>query len=426
MQGDLSKGDPRSTPNPLPHDGPKEEGLVAPNPQSPNTPCLPVSAAKPRIRDQRPSRSPSSSSTDTCHPGTEHRSATQPRSRTPVPARKSAQQPRLFLDLFSGQHAPLTHAMQRIGCDCFQPFDIAVTPGVDILNDSRYRLILRVACSGIVGAGWSAPPCKEYSRLKLRRPGPKALRTPEFMQGVPGLSDAELLQVSQSAEIHARSRRVMRCIREAAGEAGIEQPPSSMAWLEEDNITLLRELCARCAHVAACEHGMDYYKSWAFCASLASIRTLASTCCHAPGARKSIAKQGNIHVSALTAEYPGSLAAALAALLQPFCTQTGICKASISDFANLLCEPVVHRRPPVCDGTGFTSTADHTNPKASSPFQDLIQHWQQYASQHDLSPHIVHHLAQGIDSRPLTHQQQLDLADIAHKCLRPSCSQAFS
>ena len=315
--------------------------------------------------------------------------------------------------------------MQRIGCDCFQPFDIAFAPGMAVLNDSRYRLILRVACSGLVGAVWSAPPCKEYSRLKLRRPGPKALRTPEFMQGVPGLSEEELLRVSQSAEIHARSRRVIPCVREAAGEAGLEQPPSSMAWLEEDNITLLRELCAHCAHVAACERGMDYYKSWAFCASFASIRTLASTCCHAPGAHRSIAglKQGNAHVSALTAEYPESLASALASLLQPFCTQTGTRKA-ISDFANLLCEPVVHRRPPVCDGAGFNSTADHTNPKASSAFQDLLQHWQRYAAQQDLSSHIVRHLAQGADSHPLTPQQQLDLADIAHKCLHPSCSQA--
>ncbi|CAE7296631.1 unnamed protein product, partial [Symbiodinium pilosum] len=209
--------------------------------------------------------------------GTERSSTPQPRSRTPMPARKSAQQPRLFLDLFSGQRAPLTQAMERLGCDCFHPFDIAFAPGLDILNDSHYRLLLRVACSGIVGAGWSAPPCKEYSRLKLRRPGPKALRTPEFMQGVPGLSEEELLRVLQSTEIHARSRRVTRCIREAAGEAGLEQPASSMAWLEEDNVTLLRELCAHCSHVAACEHGMDYYKSWAFCASFASIRTLACT-----------------------------------------------------------------------------------------------------------------------------------------------------
>ncbi|CAE7250633.1 unnamed protein product, partial [Symbiodinium pilosum] len=185
-------------------------------------------------------------------PSTEHSSTPQPRSRTPMPARKPAQQPRLFLDLFSGQHAPLTHAMERLGCDCFHPFDIAFAPGLDILDDSRYRLLLRVACSGIVGAGWSAPPRKAYSRLKLRKPGPKALRTPEFMQGVPGLSEDELLRVSQSAEVHARSRRVTSCIR----EAGLEQPPSSMAWLEEDNVTLLRELCAHCSHVAACEHGV--------------------------------------------------------------------------------------------------------------------------------------------------------------------------
>ena len=35
---------------------------------------------------------------------------------------------------------------------------------------------------------------------------------------------------------------------------------------------------------------------------------------------------------------------------------------------------------------------------------------------------LVSHLMQSIDSRPLTPQQQLDVAEIAHKCLRPSCS----
>ena len=105
-------------------------------------------------------------------------------------------------------------------------------------------------------------------------------------------------------------------------------------------------------------------------------------------------RQGNAHVSALTAEYPDSLASALAALLQPFCTQTGACKASISDFANLLCEPVIHRRPPVCDGAGFNSTADHTNPKASCVFRRLFFNWQ-HASQHNLFAHCASSGARG-------------------------------
>ena len=95
----------------------------------------------------------------------------------------------------------------------------------------------------------------------------------------------------------------------------------------------------------------------------------ASNCTHPAGSHKSIAglKQGGTYISTLTAEYPASLAKALATLMQPFCTSTGKHAVRISEFANLLPEPVVHRRLPVCDGAGLRSTADPTNSSKSSP-----------------------------------------------------------
>ena len=78
------------------------------------------------------------------------------------------QHPRLFLDLFAGVNAPLTAAMHAQGSDYFQPFDLGRDPKCNILDDSVFAILLRVAWSGLVGAVWSAPPCKEYSRLKLR------------------------------------------------------------------------------------------------------------------------------------------------------------------------------------------------------------------------------------------------------------------
>ena len=56
----------------------------------------------------------------------------------------------------------------------------------------------------------------------------------------------------------------------------MEQPPSAMSWLQEDNIAMLREWCAHVACVSACSHGIDFYKNWAFCASFESIASLAS------------------------------------------------------------------------------------------------------------------------------------------------------
>ena len=68
----------------------------------------------------------------------------------------------------------------------------AADAAFDSLDNAHFcRLLLRTASSGLLGALWSAPPCKEFSRLKLRRPGPKALRTPEHMDGVPDNSPAE-------------------------------------------------------------------------------------------------------------------------------------------------------------------------------------------------------------------------------------------
>ena len=278
-------------------------------------------------------RSRSSSSSSSSDSSDEHIAHPQP---------KQPALPRLFLDIFSGISAPLTTAMQALNADCFAPFDLDMDSTCNILDDAQYRLLLRIASSGLVGVVWSAPPCKEFSRLKLRQPGPKALRTPEHMDGVPSNSPAEQAKVDASTEIHKRSRQVLRIARQSGSHTGFEQPPSSMAWLQHDNITLLQELCAHCAHVAACQHGLDIYKSWAFCASFPSVAALACTCTHPPGQHQSIAnvKVSGSYLSAHTAEYPASLATQLALLMAPFCSSLGHSLAPLSSFSNLLAEPL--------------------------------------------------------------------------------------
>ena len=229
--------------------------------------------------------------------------------------------------------------MLQLGADCFSPFDFAMHDTHDILDDRVFDLLLRLADSGLVGMAWSAPPCKEFSRLKLKRPGPKALHVPEYMDGVPGLSVAEQARVDASAAIHCRSRAILRGVVSAAGQAGMEQP--AMSWLQADNVTLLREWAAHCSHVAACSISM----SWAMCASFESIAQLASACNHQTGSRSAIAgkKVGGKYLSELTAEYPPSLAQALAQLFLAYVTCHGIQNASIADFANMLPETYVPR-----------------------------------------------------------------------------------
>ena len=164
---------------------------------------------------------------------------------------------------------------------------------------------------------------------------------------------------------------------------------------------------------------MDLYKSWALCASFPSISSLACTCTRPPGMHRPI---NNVYLSSLTAEYPSSLAKQLATLMAPFCSSLGHKRVPLSHFSNLLPEPVVHRRPLVCDGAGMNSSADASNPStAPSPLQDVITHWLQFANQHNLTQSIVSHLCQARGAHPLTAAQQLEVAAIAHSCLHPQC-----
>ena len=133
-------------------------------------------------------------------------------------------------------------------------------------------------------------------------------------------------------------------------------------------------------------------------------------------------KVNDAYLSALTAEYPVSLAKQLAALMAPFCSSLGHKRVPLSHFSNLLPEPVVHRRPLVCDGAGVNSSADSSNASAApSPLQDVITHWLQFAAQRNLTQSIVSHLCQARDAHPLTEAQQLEVAAIAHSFLHPQC-----
>ena len=88
---------------------------------------------------------------------------------------------------------------------------------MDLLNDGSYEQLLRICSSGQVAYGAASPSCAHYSRLKLHRPGPKALRTPEFLDGVPGLSSAELLQVQESFMMLSRTITCLTLIYQAGG-----------------------------------------------------------------------------------------------------------------------------------------------------------------------------------------------------------------
>ncbi|CAE7204615.1 unnamed protein product [Symbiodinium sp. CCMP2592] len=91
----------------------------------------------------------------------------------------------LFLDICCGAAHPLTTAISSCGITCL-PIDLLGEEQLDLLNDDTYDHLLRLCFAGIVRLAHGSPPCKEYSRLKLRPGGPPAIRSPDHMNGLPG------------------------------------------------------------------------------------------------------------------------------------------------------------------------------------------------------------------------------------------------
>ena len=88
---------------------------------------------------------------------------------------------KIFLDICSGVDAPLTSAVSRLGLPALA-IDLLVDSLMDLLNDSFYEQLLRLCGSGVVGYSAASPSCTEYSLLKLRPGGPKAIRNARYAE----------------------------------------------------------------------------------------------------------------------------------------------------------------------------------------------------------------------------------------------------
>ena len=138
---------------------------------------------------------------------------------------------RIFLDICCGVNSPLSTAVQNLQGDVMR-FDILVHNSDDLLDSNCFEQLLRLCASGIVAYTGTSPSCCEYSRLKLLPHGPPALRTPDHMDGVPGISGPNLLKVQESALMLQRCIQCVHLTIASGGHGHIEQPKSAMSWNE--------------------------------------------------------------------------------------------------------------------------------------------------------------------------------------------------
>ena len=218
----------------------------------------------------------------------------------------------LFVELFSGSSRPLSAAFLHSGISVMS-LDILRSTAHDLTKDSVFELLLRLAFSGAISLLHASPPCRDYSRCKLRKgPGPKPLRTPAHMAGVPGLSSEEKARLDLSSQLMSRAVELAHATFKAGGHYTLENPANSMIWDEPAVRLLLQKSSADVIIGSACAYGWDIYKRWAFTSTFRDMQQLAADCRHPDSSHAQVAgilDPSGGFVSQQTSEFPEPLAA---------------------------------------------------------------------------------------------------------------------
>ncbi|CAE7257892.1 unnamed protein product [Symbiodinium sp. CCMP2592] len=226
----------------------------------------------------------------------------------------------LFLEICSGPNRPLSAALLAKGVSVLS-IDILLHEDHNLLNDSTYDSLMRLCYSGQVNLAHASPPCTEYSRLELRADGgPRAIRTPEHMSGVPDLSPSERQRLEQSKKVLVRTINLLLATYCAGGHVSLENPLNSMAWLEQEVREFLQHINADLNCVAACGYGMDVLKQWCFACSFRDLQQIACSCQHDPQSHAQVAgivDKDGVYASRATSEFPVQLAQAYAEAVLP-------------------------------------------------------------------------------------------------------------
>ena len=311
---------------------------------------------------------------------------------------------RIFLDICAGATRPLSRACLRRG-KCVLSFDILIQSVMNLLDDIEYEQLLRLCASGSVAYAGASPSCGQYSRLKLRKGGPPPVRTPDHLNGVPGISPADLLKVQESHTMLSRCLQCLILVFQAGGHVHLEQPPSAMSWLEPEVQAFLILIGAFCINLPACAFGWSIHKAWMFATSFSALQKLGSTCRHSQSDHESIAGRHNAagdFLSKDTACYPDSLADAFAELVDPLLSDHPVDLAW--PFPNAILPTKGYDDFPKSseDGGGLFSLPDwsQSNRQATDSLHNLRVKWRQMILDQRLDRQLLAYVAQRPSADP--------------------------
>ncbi|CAL1161087.1 unnamed protein product [Cladocopium goreaui] len=283
--------------------------------------------------------------------------------------------------------------------------------------------LLRVASSGKVGYGAASPSCCEYSRLKLRDDdGPKALRSPEHLSGLPNLTPWELQRVQESFMMLSRCVEVLTLVFQAGGHVHLEQPLNAMSWLEKVVRQFLQLIGASCINVAACAYEMDVYKAWMFASSFTGLRPLGCICQHPPNSHvrlQGLRDDSGAFASRATAQYPQKLAQLFANLVAPL-LDTSALDLQWSSLDALMPTKHLSEYPfAQIDGGGAFSHPDWSqdNRQEHDWFKMLRTSWMNRIISERLDKILLAHVASGNPSPPFSMETLTPFKDDLEKFL---------
>jgi len=314
-----------------------------------------------------------------------------------------------FLDIFSGASSPVSVAVRALHADSIEPVDLIFGQHCDLLDDGVFHNVLDLAASGLVGAALAAPYCSKHSMATLRPNGPPPVRTPEALDGLDTNTALQDLQVQESAAVHDRARHILTLVAAKGGIVVLENPLTSMTWLDGLMSAWVRATAPYLAAAAACRFGTDWQKAWLFCSNRPDILALGLGCVHPPKSHLNFAglrlPDGTFY-SRLTACYPQLLADALADIFVRFLT-THATKLTLSSWASSLSSTfqVQTLAQRVEDGGGLISTAVWHHPQAPDTLGGLRKLWSKRFLHTGLHKQILAHFSTGSKAPPLSGDQ---------------------
>ena len=234
--------------------------------------------------------------------------------------------------------------------------------------------LLRICASGVVGYTAGSPSCNEYTRLKLNPGGPPALRSPQHLHGLPGISPEDLLKVQDSHAMLSNCIQALMVTYASGGHGHLEQPTTAMSWSEPCVQQWLLTASCHCINLPACLYGADWKKSWMMASSLEDLTSLGGVCEHGPQAHQSIRgtrDASGAFASRKTAEYPPLLAESFAEKISPLFSHDNR-DLTVPESLQLLPIKSFQDAPfSRQDGGGMPSTADWSSPAMG--VEDIFQ-----------------------------------------------------